>query len=74
MVYYGLALSAGHLYGDVYMNFSILAAVEIPSVLLATVALVHFGSRRVLCSMMILSGLACGATNFIPSGKYCFDT
>ncbi|GFT90670.1 organic cation transporter protein [Nephila pilipes] len=66
MVYYGLSLSTGHLSGSVYGNFAILAAVEIPAVLLATWALYYCGRRYVLFSVMVFGGLACGATVFVP--------
>ncbi|GFY77470.1 organic cation transporter protein [Trichonephila inaurata madagascariensis] len=66
MVYYGLSLSTGHLSGNVYGNFAILAAVEIPAVLLATWALYYCGRRYVLCSVMVFGGLACGGTVFVP--------
>ncbi|XP_055934235.1 organic cation transporter protein-like isoform X1 [Argiope bruennichi] len=66
MVYYGLSLSTGHLSGNVYGNFAILAAVEIPAVLLATWALYYCGRRYVLCAVMVFGGLSCGATVFVP--------
>ncbi|KAG8200531.1 hypothetical protein JTE90_000605 [Oedothorax gibbosus] len=66
MVYYGLSLSTGNLSGNVYGNFAILAAVEIPAVALATWALYYCGRRYVLCFIMVFGGLACGATVFVP--------
>nr|XP_015923338.1 organic cation transporter protein isoform X1 [Parasteatoda tepidariorum] len=66
MVYYGLSLSTGNLSGNAYANFAILAAVEIPAVLLATWALHYCGRRPVLCSVMVFGGIACGSTVFVP--------
>ncbi|GIY28981.1 hypothetical protein CDAR_79151 [Caerostris darwini] len=66
LVYYGLSLSTGHLSGNIYGNFAILAAVEIPAVLLATWALTYCGRRYVLCTVMVFGGISCGATVFVP--------
>lgn len=70
MVYYGLSLSTKSLGGSIYKNFAILAAVEIPAVLLATWVLTRCGRRIVLCSVMVFGGIACIGTVFVPQSKY----
>lgn len=66
MVYYGLSLSVKNLSGNIYKNFAILAAVEIPAVALATWFLIRCGRRYVLCAVMVFGGIACISTVFVP--------
>ncbi|XP_054714521.1 organic cation transporter protein-like [Uloborus diversus] len=74
MVYYGLSLSASHLSGSTYGNFAILAAVEIPAVLLATWALYYCGRRKVLCAVMVFGGVSCIGTIFVPKALSWIST
>ena len=69
MVYYGLSLSVKNLSGNIYKNFAILAAVEIPAVALATWVLMRCGRRLVLCAVMVFGGVSCISTVFVPQSK-----
>ncbi|XP_023224754.1 organic cation transporter protein-like isoform X2 [Centruroides sculpturatus] len=66
MVYYGLSLSASKFSNNVYLSFSVMALVEIPAIALSTVLLKRIGRRPVLCWVMILGGICCLTTPFIP--------
>lgn len=67
LVYYGLSLSASNLGGNTYINFMALAAVEIPAIIIATFVQQRKGRRIVLCSVMLLGGIACVSSAFIPN-------
>lgn len=69
LVYYGLSLSAGSLAGNTYANFAAMSLVEIPAVVLCTVALQYFGRRQVLSSLLLLAGVFCTTVPFLSEGK-----
>ncbi|KAK3734881.1 hypothetical protein RRG08_038907 [Elysia crispata] len=64
MVYYGLSLNAGNLFGDIYINFFLMAVVEMVSYLFCLAFLDKAGRKFLQCSSMILGGVACTATLF----------
>ncbi|KAK3734882.1 hypothetical protein RRG08_038908 [Elysia crispata] len=71
MVYYGLSLNAEALSGDIYLNFFLLALVELASYVVCLAFLDMAGRKFLQCSSMVLGGVACVATLFpvIYGGK-----
>ncbi|OWF50931.1 organic cation transporter protein-like [Mizuhopecten yessoensis] len=67
MVYYGLSLGTGNLGGDPYINFCIAGAVEIPAYVLCVLFLNKLGRRWPLCGTMVVGGLSCIVSGFVPS-------
>ncbi|KAH9492213.1 hypothetical protein Btru_029229 [Bulinus truncatus] len=61
MVYYGLSLYTENLAGNIYINFGISGAVDIPANVIANVMLIlsRAGRRRPLVNFMYLAGIAC---------------
>ncbi|XP_075163047.1 SLC22A family member [Haematobia irritans] len=66
LVYFGLSLNSVLLDGDKYNNFIYIALVEIPGFLLPLVIMDRFGRRYSMFGTMLISGLCCLATVFIP--------
>lgn len=73
LVYYGLSLNAVLLDGDKYNNFIFIAMVEIPGFMLPLLIMNRLGRRYSLFVSMLLSGLCCLATIFMPAGKQKFQ-
>ncbi|XP_022237076.1 organic cation transporter protein-like [Limulus polyphemus] len=82
-VYYGLCFFTNDLGGDPFLNFLIAAALEFPSYLFTMFVLKHLGRKKPLMISMILSGLGCFLSIFVPDdmpwlrvtvamiGKFC---
>ncbi|XP_071956984.1 organic cation transporter protein-like [Antedon mediterranea] len=68
LVYYGLSLSTASLGGRDYLAFILSGVVEIPAYIVAIPAIGTFGRKRVLCAFMILGGVACLTTVWVPMG------
>lgn len=68
-VYYGLSLNSVAFAGDKYINFVLVAAVEIPAYCLAWVLTDHIGRKPTLSGSFLLSGVFCLAIQFVPTGK-----
>ena len=64
MVYYGLSLNASKLSGDIYLNFFLLAIVELASYIFCLVLLDKAGRKFLQSFSMLLGGVACIATMF----------
>ncbi|KAK3097593.1 hypothetical protein FSP39_011253, partial [Pinctada imbricata] len=64
MVFYGLSLNTGALYGNLYVNFIIMALVEFPGHFLPIVLIDRFGRRKSHCSFMLIGGIGCLSTIF----------
>ena len=62
MVYYGLALNSGNLAGDLYFNFFLNTAVEIPAHLIPLVLLDRIGRKKLHVFTMVFGGVACLST------------
>lgn len=69
LVYNGLTLNIANLEVNDYLSFTINGAVEIPAYLLSWPLLARIGRRWPLCLSMLLGGLACASTMFVPVGK-----
>ncbi|CAH1778274.1 unnamed protein product [Owenia fusiformis] len=65
-VYYGLAFNTSNLGGSPYINFFISGCVEIPAYTVSVLLLDRVGRKRLLIAFMIMGGLACIISAFIP--------
>lgn len=68
-VFYGLSLNSVAFAGDKYINFILVAAVEIPAFWLAWLLTDRIGRKPTLSSTFLLSGVFCLAIQFVPKGK-----
>lgn len=66
LVYYGLSLNAGKLFGNPYLVLFILGLVEIPSYFVSTALLDRVGRRFLTSLFLLLGGTACLAAALIP--------
>ncbi|KAM7361200.1 organic cation transporter protein-like [Cochliomyia hominivorax] len=57
-VYYGLSWNTNNLGGNVFLNFLVSGAVEIPAYSFLLLTLNRWGRRTILCGCMIASGVA----------------
>lgn len=65
-VYYGLSLNSVTLAGDKYMNFILVCTAEIPGYIITIYVLNKFGRKYSLCASMVVCGVACLASEYIP--------
>ncbi|XP_011642391.1 solute carrier family 22 member 5-like isoform X3 [Pogonomyrmex barbatus] len=71
-VYYGLSLNSVAFAGDKYINFMLVAVVEIPAYCLAWVLTDHIGRKPTLSGAFLLSGAFCLAIQFVPAGAWSY--
>ncbi|XP_067132180.1 uncharacterized protein [Centruroides vittatus] len=83
IVYTGLSLGATLLGVNDYLGFAISGLVEIPGLLISWFAMERLGRCWVICLTMVIGGLACMCTAFVPAdfiwvtvtlsniGKFC---
>lgn len=71
-VYYGLSLNSVAFAGDKYVNFILVAIVEIPAYFLTWFLTDYIGRKTTLSSSFLLSGAFCLAIQFVPTGKHKF--
>ncbi|XP_053690010.1 organic cation transporter protein-like [Sabethes cyaneus] len=69
LVYYGLSLNSVSLAGDKYLNFILVSLIELPGFLIMQLILDRVGRRITLCTTMLLCGLFCFLSEFIPTGN-----
>lgn len=67
-VFYGLSLNSISLSGNKYHNFIYVSLIEIPGYFVAYFGMNHLGRRITLCGALLLSGIACFTSEFIPEG------
>ncbi|XP_049822009.1 organic cation transporter protein [Aethina tumida] len=67
-VYYGLSINSTSLSGNKYINFALVSLIEIPGYTIAWVSIQKIGRRYALILSLILCGLTCTLTIFVPSG------
>lgn len=68
-VYYGLSLNSVAFAGDKYINFVLVAVVEIPGYCLTWLLTDYIGRKLTLSGSFLLSGVFCLAIQFIPTGR-----
>ncbi|CAL7943238.1 unnamed protein product [Xylocopa violacea] len=71
-VYYGLSLNSVAFAGDRYVNFILVAVVEIPAYFLTWFLTDYIGRKATLSSSFLLSGAFCLAIQFVPTGSLSF--
>lgn len=71
-VYYGLSLNSVAFAGDKYVNFILVAVVEIPAYFLTWFLTDYVGRKATLSSSFLLSGAFCLAIQFVPTGTVSF--
>lgn len=71
-VYYGLSLNSVSFAGDKYINFVLVAVVEIPAYCLAWVLNDYVGRKPTLSGAFLLSGTFCLAIQFVPAGAWSY--
>ncbi|KAI5644418.1 major facilitator superfamily domain-containing protein [Phthorimaea operculella] len=69
VVYYGLTLNTGKLSGNPYIMLFVSGFVELPGYILGMYFANKVGHRAVLSTSLLLSGLACLVTVFLPSAS-----
>ncbi|KYQ53258.1 Solute carrier family 22 member 4 [Trachymyrmex zeteki] len=67
-VYYGLSLNSVAVGGDKYLNFMLVAVVEIPAFWIGCVLNNRIGRKSTLSGAFMLSGVFCFASQFVPAG------
>lgn len=73
-VYYGLSINSVSLAGNKYLNFMLVAFVEIPANFVCLLVLDRFGRKRTLITTYVLSACLCISLSLIPKGKYFYNT
>ncbi|XP_017873195.1 PREDICTED: organic cation transporter protein [Drosophila arizonae] len=68
IVYYGLSLSAGKLYGNPYLILFLMGLVEFPSYITIVFVLDRLGRRSITSTLMLGGGLCCIVAAFIAQG------
>jgi len=69
LVYYGLALAADDLGGEIYRDYILASLVEFPAVLLAIYLCNRCGRKNTVIGSMALASAACISVAFIPKNK-----
>lgn len=69
IVYYGLSLSAGKLYGNPYFILFLLGLVEFPTYITLMFVLDRLGRRSITSTLMLGGGLCCIVAAFIAQGS-----
>eukprot|EP00099_Drosophila_melanogaster_P022908 NP_650528.1 uncharacterized protein Dmel_CG6126 [Drosophila melanogaster] len=69
LVYYGLSLSAGKLYGNPYLILFIMGLVEFPSYITIVFVLDRLGRRSITSTLMLGGGLCCIVAAYIAQGS-----
>lgn len=69
-VYYGLSINSVSLAGNKYINFMLVAFIEIPANFVCLFVLDRFGRKRVLIITYLLSAILCISLSFLPKGKW----
>jgi len=66
MIYYGLSMNAASLAGDVFANFALLSAAEIPGYTLSYLGMTYLGRRTTLASSLLIGGVSCLISSLLP--------
>lgn len=74
LVYYGLSLSAGKLYGNPFMILFLMGLVEMPSYAVIIMVLDRLGRRSITSSLMLAGGLCCILATCIAQGSTAATT
>lgn len=69
-VYYGLSINSVSLAGNKYVNFMLVAFIEIPANFACLAVLDRYGRKKVMIITYILSAILCISLSFLPKGKF----
>lgn len=69
LVYYGLSLSAGKLYGNPFLILFIMGLVEFPSYITIVFVLDRLGRRPITSTLMIAGGICCIVAAYVAQGS-----
>lgn len=67
LVYYGLSLNAASLSGNVFLNFSLLALIEVPGYTLSYVGMTWAGRRLTMVGSLLVASASCLAAGLVVS-------
>lgn len=70
VVYHGLSYNTNELAGNPFVNFALYGFVEIPASIFAIFTLEKLGKKNLIGGSMVIGGMACFVSYFLPSGKY----
>lgn len=70
LIYQGLVMRLGIVGGNLYLDFFISGAVELPAALLILVTIDRFGRRLPFAISNFVAGIACLITAFLPEGNF----
>lgn len=68
-VYYGLSINSVSLAGNKYVNFMLVAFIEIPANFACLAVLDRFGRKKVMIVTYLLSAILCISLSFLPKGE-----
>lgn len=69
-IYYGMNVTSVSLAGNKYVNYIFVNLVEVPAVFFASWLMEKVGRKKVLCTCLLINGLACVATEFISADDH----
>lgn len=69
LAYYGLSLNTGHLSGNPFLILFVLGFVELPSYVGTVFLMDRTGRRPLISSLMLLGGICCIISTYIPQGS-----
>ncbi|XP_037949377.1 organic cation transporter protein [Teleopsis dalmanni] len=69
LVYYGLSLSAGKLYGNPFLILFIMGLVELPSYFTIVLVLDRLGRRPITSTLMIAGSICCIVAAYVAQGS-----
>lgn len=70
LIYQGLVMRLGIVGGNLYLDFFISGAVELPAALLILITIDRIGRRLPFAISNIVAGIACLITAFLPEGNF----
>lgn len=70
LIYYGLSINSVNLTGSIYLNYNLIAAIEIPGFWTAVLVLDKIGRRITLFCGFMVCGICCLAFAFVSKSLY----
>lgn len=67
--FYGLSINSTVLKGNMYVNFMMSAAIEIPAHIISFFSLSYFGRKKTIFTAFLIGGLCLVSFPFIPDGN-----
>ncbi|XP_052828499.1 organic cation transporter protein isoform X2 [Octopus bimaculoides] len=72
MLYYGVTLNSVDMSGNRYVNYLMMAVVEIPASIIGYLTFRWFGHRKPIVFFMVFGGINCIVSNFVPKANLWF--